>query len=374
MQLDLKVKVQPGEEKTVCKNFAIPSGTFNVGRFEAAMTAEAHHLLVYQMSFGASEVTDEVIDNCDEDAAAQAMRSGFVFGSQNPEYSLQLPQGYAYTPTGGFSMQLEFHIFNSGDVPLDAEAALNMYKAAEPVTGDAGVILFYHPLIVVPPMETAMARQRCPIAQDIELMNLIPHMHRHGTGMQISLTVPGTAPKQIVDAQSWHAQALNFDPPITIPAHSDIDYQCEYENNDSDYVIDGTSAAHNEMCVTGGVYLAKSGTRMTLNDELCFGKNIIYSGTQSCDAVRACEAAIDWTGTNPDGKAQYRMCRVAACQQSGDAFALLDSCRRSSCKASCYTLTGDEITGSKYDDAACTTCMASYCSAESASCSGATCP
>ena len=50
VQMSLQVPVLPGQEVTVCKNFAVPDGTFDIGRFEHAMSGPSHHLLVYALT------------------------------------------------------------------------------------------------------------------------------------------------------------------------------------------------------------------------------------------------------------------------------------------------------------------------------------
>ena len=93
MQLSFKVPVQPGEELTVCKNFAVPEGTFDIGKFEHAMTGPSHHLLVYALSTPAADVTDDLIYACDEKPENQMLRTGFVYGTQSATSNLALPEG-----------------------------------------------------------------------------------------------------------------------------------------------------------------------------------------------------------------------------------------------------------------------------------------
>jgi len=77
-QFAIQVTVPPGEETTVCRNFAMPDGTFDIGRFETAMTPISHHLLVYNLNLASSQVTDEVIAHCDEDPDVQDTRVGLA--------------------------------------------------------------------------------------------------------------------------------------------------------------------------------------------------------------------------------------------------------------------------------------------------------
>src|SRR5688572_1822969 len=71
MQLSLTTHVEPGQELTVCKNFAVPEGTYDIARFEHAMTDVSHHILVYPLDIPADQVTDELLFACDESAENQ---------------------------------------------------------------------------------------------------------------------------------------------------------------------------------------------------------------------------------------------------------------------------------------------------------------
>jgi hypothetical protein len=375
MQLTLTTRVEPGQELTVCKNFAVPEGTYDIGRFEHVMTDVSHHILVYPLDIPASQVTDDLLISCDESRENQMHRTGFLYGAQGPSGELALPEGYVYSTRGGLSLQLEYHIFNATDEAVDATAAFNVWRAKGDVVGEAGMLFMFHNRIAIPPMSRQVSRQRRSYPTDFNLMMLVPHMHSRGVAMQASkVTASGT--QKLFDVTGWENDTVYFDPPIQFQPGDTLDYQCEFDNTTSNYVFDGFSAKHDEMCVTGGIYY-RHGDRMPLTDEITFGGGIVYTGSNSCEQIKACDEAIDYSNTSvtPTGYDQFDMCVLKGCQAGADAYQAFDGCRYTSCKNECFSLNGDGIvTGLKLQDAACVSCVDSMCATERDACPTATCP
>ncbi|HSD88952.1 MAG TPA: hypothetical protein VLB44_15600, partial [Kofleriaceae bacterium] len=367
----------PGQEITVCKNFAVPDGAFDIGRFEHAMTDVSHHLLVYPLSIPAADVTNDLILNCDENPANQMTRAGFMYGTQSPTGDLKLPAGIAYPTRGGLSIQLEYHVFNATDEAVDAEAALNLWRQKGDITGEAGMIFLYHNQIAIPPMTRSTARQRFSYSQDFKLLMLVPHMHSRGVAMQAFRDSGTGTPQTLFDVQGWENPTVMFDPPVTFNAGDVLDYHCDYDNQTSDYVFDGFSARHDEMCVTGGIYYRPGGDRLPLGDEIVWGRGVVYTGTNSCAQVDACSRAIDfssWT-TTPNPDQQFQVCLNSGCQAGGTAYHTLENCRWNNCRADCYVTAADDMPdGITFDSTACQACMDTHCAALRDACPTATCP
>lgn len=376
IQLTMKVTVEPGQETTVCKNFAMPQGAFDVGRFEHAMTPVSHHLLVYPLSITSDQVTDELIYACDESAAVQETRTGILYGTQSPTSDLPLPEGIAFGARGGLAVQLEYHLLNVTDAPVDAEVALNLWRAKGTITGEAGMLFMFHNRIAIAPQSRGEARQRCRITNDLQLLTLVPHMHSRGVAMQAQRATGTGSPQPLFDLQGWENDTVVFDPPVSFAPNDFVDYRCEYDNPSASYVFDGFSARNDEMCVTGGIYF-RYGDRLPIFDEFCFGEGIVYTGTNNCRQIEACDASIDWgnPNTTPTASAQYDFCMLSGCQAGADAYAPYDGCRWEMCRTSCFTLNPDgTIETLRLSDPACTSCVTSSCGALDAACNAATCP
>jgi hypothetical protein len=376
MQLSLTTHVEPGQEITVCKNFAVPEGTFDIGRFEHAMTDVSHHILVYPLDIPAAEVTDEVLVSCDESRENQMHRTGFLYGAQGPSGELTLPEGIVFSTRGGLSLQLEYHVFNATDQPVDATAAFNVWRAHGDVIGEAGMLFMFHNRIASPPMTRQVSRQRRSYPTDFNLMMLVPHMHSRGVAMQAS-KVTASGAQKLFDVTGWENDTVYFDPPIPFAPGDTLDYQCEFNNTTPNYVFDGFSAKHDEMCVTGGIYY-RNGDRMKLTDEITFGGGIVYTGTNSCQQIAACDEAIDysaWSSGTPTPYDKFDMCVLSGCQAGASAYQDFDNCRYTSCKNECFTSDAmDRVIALKLTDAACTSCVDAMCATQRDACPTATCP
>jgi hypothetical protein len=375
LQLYMKVHVEPGQELTVCKNFAVPNGMFDIGRFEHAMTGTSHHLLTFPILLASTEVTDEMHLDCDENEEAQGDRIGFMYGTQSSTGELALPKGYAFPAMGGIAVQLEFHILNTGDEPFEAEAAVNLWKTREEIIGEAGTIFAFHDRIYVPPMATASTRQRCPVKDSMKLMNLVPHMHSRGIAMTVDLDHGGTM-NRVLDVAGWDHDTVLFDPPLEIAAGDILDVQCHYNNPTAQHVTSGSSAKNDEMCVTGGLYY-RDGPRLEIRDEVCWGEGIMYTGTQSCAQIEQCERAIDFSNWNvtPSPGLLYNACVVSGCQAGATAFAAYDTCRWQNCRPMCFADATDDghVSAVLYDTPECMSCVQQSCAAQRDACPTATC-
>jgi hypothetical protein len=375
MQLTLTTRIEAGQEMTVCKNFAVPEGTFDIGRFEHAMTDVSHHILVYPLDIPAADVTDDLFVACDESRENQMHRTGLLYGAQGPTGELALPEGIVFSTRGGLSLQLEYHLFNATDEVVDATAAFNVWRAHGDVIGEAGMLFLFHNRIVIPPMSRHVSRQRRSYPSDFNLMMLVPHMHSRGVAMQASRVTPsGSEP--LINVTGWENDTIYFDPPVAFQPGDFLDYQCEFNNTSSSYVFDGFSAKHDEMCVTGGIYY-RHGDRMPIGDELTFGGGIVHIGSNSCEQIAACDAVIDYSNASitPTAYDQYDMCLLAGCQAGVEAYWALDNCRYINCKDSCGTFSSDgALIDFKPEDPACVSCSDAMCAAEVNACPAATCP
>ena len=369
IQLGMKVTVQPGEENTICKNFAMPQGAFDIGRFESAMTPVSHHLLVYNLTLPGDQVTDAIIDHCDEDPEVQDSRIGILFGSQSERTEVALPDGIAFPTRGGLAVQIEYHVLNTSDVPVDAEVALNMWRADGEITGEAGMLFFYHTRIAIPPLSPGSARMRATIASDIELMMMVPHMHSRGVAMEALQDNGDGSPDVLFSVDGWENPNQMFEPARHIAAGDVIDFRCDYNNPTNAYVFDGFSARNDEMCVTGGMYYRPNGDRLPISQEINFGRGIVYSGTNTCTQVDACVAAIDFASTTPPLGGQWDLCVLGGCQAGATAFSSLDACRWDKCNTSCYS----NVDGFLFDDPTCLSCVDTNCATQRDACAASSC-
>jgi hypothetical protein len=371
LQISLGITVQPGDEAMVCKNVRVPAELDFVERFEHRSSHNLHHLLLFQTGLTDDEITDDLILDCGEDVRANEVRIGFAYGSQTDSDDLPLPEGIAYRTVPGLAMQIEFHVLNTTDAPIDVEGAINLWKSDGPVVGEAGAIFMYHPTIAIEPGGTLTARQRCPIVEDIKLLTMLGHMHSRGVTFHAEVA----GGPVLADLVGWDTDSLHFEPAIDLPAGSIIEYSCDFRNDTGELIVEGPTATRNEMCATGGLYYKEQGERMLLGDEVCWGEGIVYTGADACMPTEACVQAIDWSDweTSPKPSERYELCRVKQCDATYDSF---DACRWTMCRDTCFTVPSGSEYPTEYrpQDAACTGCLDTMCGAEREACVAHACP
>jgi hypothetical protein len=116
---------------------------------------------------------------------------------------------------------------------------------------------------------------------------------------------------------------------------------------------------------------------MPITEEVSFGRGIVFTGSKSCSAIKACDEAIDWSNWNqsPNPGQQYDVCMQSGCQAGADAYSDFDNCRYTHCKDECLTFDGNGgVIDFKFDDPACTSCATANCAPQRDACVMATCP
>ena len=70
-------------------------------------------------------------------------------------------------------------------------------------------------------------------------------MHRHGTSF-----TAGAAGQMLFEATAWtDVPARLFDPPLALPAGTDVTFTCSYDNPGNLPLVYGESAQTDEMCI-----------------------------------------------------------------------------------------------------------------------------
>ena len=165
------------------------------------------------------------------------------------------------------------------------------------MTQEAGIYFFYNPFIVVPPNSMAEAHMSCPVTSNVTLTTMQTHMHKWGLGGAANLEDgTGTMMSQMYTSSVWTDPPVSeWTPGQSLSAGQQIDYHCNYANTGTTTIIQGLSAATNEMCVLWGAYYPRdiefetcsTSTTWSLND-LSSAATYIGSGTTTCQDSLTC--------------------------------------------------------------------------------------
>ena len=353
IQLNTDHTVQAGEEAQFCTYFAIPPGGADISHFEHRFTTGSHHILLNETSYKAGDVKLGQPFDCK--MSANNGLTGVAYASQLPSYQIAYPDGVALHLEAGAVVMVQLHLLNVTAKAIDTQARVNLWFSTSPVKAQAGSLFYYHPAILVPPLGQGTARMHCTLGKDITLIGGSSHMHHRAVSFEATLGGPGIAtPQQLYATSNWEApEPRVFPTPLALKAGQSIDFRCDYKNPDPMAVIDGPSAASDEMCIYSGAYYPRADP----GTELCFGggSGAVFAGTATCAQTVTCLQSAS-------GAMGFHQCLSATCEKSSPAIDDFTACLSIKC--------GTECSGG---GAACTTCVASKCAAEYGTCQQASC-
>jgi hypothetical protein len=352
VQLTMEATIEAGQEIEYCQYLVIDEDV-DVGMFEHRYSPGSHHLLLYLTTLAAEDVVDDA-ERFDCSGRGDLALGGIAYAAQVPEGTTDFPAGVAMRFRRGQVVLMQTHYLNATDAALDADVRLNLRASSVPVEQEAGTLFFYDYSIVVPPHGKAKAKMRCELGADIEVSFAMSHMHRRGVGYSSRISGKGLEqPLALYETDRWEGvEPLVLDPPLSARAGQVVEFECDYDNQTADTIIEGPSASKNEMCM----FVATYWPRLELADELCMrpGSGPVHDGARSCAETVACVQGTD------DEVAQEQ-CQVQTCAGSSPALGDLNQCIFFHCAEVCPN--GD----------ACAGCVAESCTPQYLACQSASC-
>jgi hypothetical protein len=345
LQLDMQANVAAGDEVTYCQYYVLPAEVIDIARFEHAYTTGSHHMLLFPTTKTAAEAAGDLAPFVCATRGDLGNR-GVAYGAQSPDGELVYPTGVAFQFESETVVMMQAHYYNPTDDPVDADVRVNMWFATEPVTQYAGTLFYYDWAIVVPPMPaTATARMQCVVPQDINILFASSHMHRRGVGYRSELTgAPLTEPRSLFETLQWESpDPAIYDPALPVTAGQIIHYECDYQNDLAQTVVQGPSAETNEMCM----FVAGYYPRLPEADENCFtpGSGPLHDGAATCLQTMQC------LGGAGDEIAR-QTCMTQTCRGSSIPFADVALC----------------MVGNGCADPFCAPCASQWSACQSATC------
>jgi hypothetical protein len=348
LQLVSAVHVGPGEEQLACRYLVLPDAPLEIARFQHHYTPGSHHMLVYPTHLKPADVEPNVGFDCLSRGDLGA--TGVLYGASDPDGELPYPDGIGMKLPASSVVLLETHYLNPTDVPLDAEARVNLWFAPQPIAIEAGTLFFRDWAVLLPPAPAAAsATMHCELPQDISLLYATSHMHRRGVAFHSQVMPPTGAAFALHDSDTWSAPTPTvYWPPLELTAGSTVEFGCDYRNDSASPVIEGTSGERDEMCVLVGGYWPK----LSAEAELCLADG---SGPV-LDGARTCKQSVD--------------CMVDAGVENwvGGQQCIADTCAGSAAALSSFV-----VCVNRFDCWGDAGCVAAHCEPQYTSCTQATC-
>ena len=279
VQISIDMHLAPGEERQVCKLVMTPDAV-NLNWADGIYTKGSHHALVartsYRDALPTENIAGETVDasqtaDCEalsSDWDAQAVIAGGHAVGESPNTTLgvkgTLPDDVALKIAGNEVLELNFHMFNSGEEPMHACYKQNLYSIPDDqVKQEAGTMFYYDAFITVPANGTATTTMACPVQHDVTLGEQVSHMHSRGDGYTATLLdgdplSGGKELRKLYEGTEWAEPLVKTNSPrIDLKTGQWIQWSCHYTNREARNVAQGQQTT-DEMCMFVGMYWPRS--------------------------------------------------------------------------------------------------------------------
>jgi hypothetical protein len=333
IQLKMETTIAASTEDERCK-FVQTTEDLWVNSEEIRYTPGSHHFLLYHTPYtsiptvdnhGNTVDTSGVFDCPDGGPAAYFNVDRGLGGAQSPDAPPiigGLPNDVAVHIPPGSVLALDLHVLNATSKPLDVTVVMNLDTIPQSQAKvEAGIYFFYNPFIRVPAGAKSQARMSCPITSDVTIVNAQTHMHKQGLGGVANLEdANGNVLQQLYASQSWTDPPVKiWSPGMGVSSPQQIDFLCNYDNAGTADVIQGLSAAKNEMCVYAGAYYPRDTTFENCTDPT-------YIGTGSADGAATLQCMGSVSPSSPSFDDTYFGCVVESCPAIAKQMTALIRC------------------------------------------------
>lgn len=237
-------KLEPGEEAFFCQELSNPFGQdVEVVQSESFMTPGSHHMFV----FYEPDAIDGPVHDC---SGLEYKRT--LHTAQTPQHLTKYPPGVGRFVEAGTGLKVLAHYLNTGSEVVNAKISVVFQVApAGSVKAQAASLFFNNMAIAVPPKGPGTAQATCTLPYDVKVIDVVSHMHKWG----VKFEAKASNGSVVYQGSDWNEPVPKvYDPPLELPAGTDITYTCSYQNTTPNTLTFGESAQANEMCILSGTY------------------------------------------------------------------------------------------------------------------------
>ncbi len=272
----LGTMVESGEDAEWCEVVQLPGSmadVYHVDRMEAAMTPQAHDLVVTAAVPGSDTEA-----NMEVGTRIRCQRAGEVFGEELEELmvsrhlyaDVHYPEGIGKVLYGGQKLVVDHHYFNTSEQPVAAKTKLNFHLMPEGgVRQAARSATFNNLTIYTPPGGESSHLAECFVDEDVWVSTLRRYTHRWGTSFTVWLAGGDRDGERVWTSSQWDQfTSYGFaDGAILLKAGEGFRFQCDYRNP-TDEPIQFGSDATDEVCALHITYWNADETR-SASDQSC---------------------------------------------------------------------------------------------------------
>jgi mono/diheme cytochrome c family protein len=147
-----------------------------------------------------------------------------------------LPEGTGYPLAKGADVVIQVHYHRTGKVEKD-RTSIGLYFAKKPVEKPFKGMVIRGQFWMIPPANPHFRVQGgIEVDQDCRLYSVMPHMHKLGREIAVTITPPGGQPSTLVAIKDWDynwQETYLLKQPIDIKAGTKIHVDAYYDNSSS---------------------------------------------------------------------------------------------------------------------------------------------
>jgi hypothetical protein len=209
------------------------------------------------------------VDNSSEEAVDVLSGGAVLFGSTTQvkvnEWQ-SFPCGMAYAVKPGYQIVANMHYLNPTSVAITPKPKYEWFTIdPKALTQQLYPFAWELSTFTIAPNTTQTVTGSCALASPMHVVNVLPHMHRLGTGLDLTylggpldgkafLTSPGYDPDGTLQVQ--------YTPAVDLGQGTGFTMACTWDNTTDQTVVEGTG--NNEMCIIFGYGWPETATYSTI--------------------------------------------------------------------------------------------------------------
>jgi len=182
------------------------------------------------------------------DCTAGSLDSQMLWASGVGTDDLAFPDGVAFKLVGGQHINLNLHLFDASDQPLNGTTSISVKTVPTPPAQLAEMVFSGTILLNIPSDNTPHSfNGGCTLQANANIVAVWPHMHQ--TAIHQKFTLAGAT---VLDTDYSFSEQKNYPqtPPLIAHAGDALQTTCTYQNNTGATIMFGESSTA-EMCFTG---------------------------------------------------------------------------------------------------------------------------
>jgi hypothetical protein len=153
------------------------------------------------------------------------------------------------------------HYLNASQSPLHAHVDLDIgYSSSGADYQRAGLFASYQKDIAVPPHSGQTVDGHCKVPSGVHFFSMTTHSHKQTVTANVRRWANDAPGDMLVETKNWERPTIVTWPSPFLDLSDDeqLYYSCTYRNDTDATIVQGESAAKNEMCMAVGYYFPAS--------------------------------------------------------------------------------------------------------------------